>query len=100
MRQGLNEEVTQDAINKVYDLYNDNYPEADRDLKAIGTALNRISTLFSSGPLLPKFFKSQVHFYPLVINVMNTKWKKSSVPTLVEKMGKFIVDYERSGAKI
>lgn len=66
-RVGLQGEITQKAINGLYDQFNDRYSQKNSDIEKCNNTLKFIDDIFSTNDDIVKFFKSQVHFYPLFI---------------------------------
>ena len=66
-RVGLQGEITQKAINGLYDQFNDRYAQKNSDIEKCNNTLKFIDGIFSMNDDIVKFFKSQVHFYPLFI---------------------------------
>jgi Protein of unknown function DUF262 len=71
IRSGVEAEVTQAAINRMYDSYNDNYPERESDFATIVAILSKIDILFRASEKAKKFFRSGVHLYPLFVAVFH-----------------------------
>ena len=67
IRSGVEAEVTQAAINRMYDSYNDNYPERENDFATMVAILTKIDILFRKSEKARKFFRSAVHLYPLFV---------------------------------
>ena len=67
LRFGLESEVSQRAINRAYDLFNDEYQEAQSDFDLVASILNIASQIFEQDTAIAEFFATPVHFYPLFI---------------------------------
>jgi uncharacterized protein with ParB-like and HNH nuclease domain len=97
LRQGLDADLTQAALNEAYDLYNDKYPEEKEDIKTFESILGICEKLFTKGPTLARFFKNQVHFYPLFVTLYSARVRKTqiNVTSTARKMASFIDEYQR-----
>lgn len=63
VRSGFEDETTQSAINKMYDMFNEAYPFRDADISAISQTLNLLDIfLMEQGGLLPTLRK-KTHLY-------------------------------------
>lgn len=67
LRSGMDEDVTQNNLNKAYDLYNEAYEEFGEDRAIFLKLLKQISILFEQVPNSTEFFRRQTHLYTLII---------------------------------
>lgn len=65
MKQGIQEDIRNSNINTVYDLYNDDYPDRDSDIKRFKLVLGQIDLIIESNLERIKILRRQVHFYSL-----------------------------------
>jgi hypothetical protein len=65
IRMGIAEETSQSAINKIYDQYNEEYPEADEDKNLFLSLLAIISKIIKNKENLEFISKRKTHFYTL-----------------------------------
>lgn len=65
LRNGIESEITQKAINKMYDLFNDEYKEKESDYNTIVSILNEIQTIIDYDPNILKALTKTTHFYTL-----------------------------------
>lgn len=65
LRNGIESEITQTAINKMYDLFNDEYKEKTSDYDTIVLILNEIQTIIDYDPNTLKALSKTTHFYTL-----------------------------------
>ncbi|MFL9670403.1 DUF262 domain-containing protein [Variovorax sp. AB1(2024)] len=63
IRSGFEDETTQSAINKMYDLYNDSYPQIDADIASIEAALSILNELLARSAYLQTPWKKKTHLY-------------------------------------
>lgn len=67
LRLGIEEETTQSSINRVYDLYNETYPEADSDKEVLLAVLNLLRKLIEGKDHCLEIVKKKTHFYALFV---------------------------------
>ncbi|WP_168398053.1 GmrSD restriction endonuclease domain-containing protein [Acinetobacter indicus] len=65
MKQGIQEDVTENNLNKIYDLYNDDYPDQEEDINRFDSLLTYISKIIDEIQTRKKFLKKAVHLYSL-----------------------------------
>lgn len=63
MRSGFEDETTQSAINKMYDLFNETYPEKDADIAQIDMTLKLLDDVLTLEPALKATFQKKTHLY-------------------------------------
>lgn len=66
-RKGIEEDTTQSALNKVYDQYNENYPEAATDRTEFENVIRTLNKLSESNENLKAAFKSKTHLYTIFL---------------------------------
>ncbi len=67
LRLGIEEETTQSSINRVYDLYNETYPEAEDDKELLISVLNLLRKIIRERPSILDIIKKKTHFYTLFV---------------------------------
>lgn len=67
LRLGIEEETTQASINRVYDLYNESYPEADDDKDLFFKILDVLIDIASEKEFTSDIMKRKTHFYTLFV---------------------------------
>lgn len=65
MKQGIQEDIRNDNINTIYDLYNDSYPSRDEDIKRFESVLDQIGVVIEGNTERSKLLRRQVHLYSL-----------------------------------
>lgn len=65
LRNGIESETTQKTINKMYDLFNEEYTEKETDYKMIVSILNEIQAIIDYDPNTLKALSKTTHFYTL-----------------------------------
>ena len=63
VKSGFEDETTQSAINKMYDLYNENYPTAAADVAQIEKTLSLLETVITFRPYLKQPLTKKTHLY-------------------------------------
>ena len=63
VRSGFEDETTQSAINKMYDLLNDFYPDKNEDIAQISDTIELIDFVISKNPSLATTLQRKTHFY-------------------------------------
>lgn len=65
LRNGIESEITQTAINKMYDLFNDQYEEKTADYNTVVAILNEIQSIIDYDPNTLKVLNKTTHLYTL-----------------------------------
>ncbi|ELI8201592.1 DUF262 domain-containing protein [Yersinia enterocolitica] len=67
IRMGIEEETTQSAINKAYDQFNEEYPEAGKDLSVFEDIIAVLDKLLENAEHTKEIAKKKTHLYSLFI---------------------------------
>jgi hypothetical protein len=67
LRMGIEEETTQLSINKVYDLYNEEYLAADEDYETFVKGINIIHVIAQHSKYTKEIIKKKTHLYALFV---------------------------------
>jgi uncharacterized protein with ParB-like and HNH nuclease domain len=96
LRSGVETEVTQKAINRMYDTYNEVYNEKDADYTASVKILGEISEIFALNSTVAKFFKSNVHLYPLFVVISERVLSNATIDyrAAAERLSEFSEGYQ------
>ncbi len=65
IRSGFEDETTQAAINKIYDLLNEDYPDKDENIIKINIVLQSIDSVLELHPELATHLQKKTHFYSI-----------------------------------
>lgn len=65
MKKGITEDISNANLNQVYDLYNDDYPDKEKDREKFESILDAIQEIISSNTERMRFLRRQVHMYSL-----------------------------------
>lgn len=65
MKQGIQEDIRNNNLNTIYDLYNDNYPSKDDDIERFQSVLDQIDVVMERNKERSKILRRQVHLYSL-----------------------------------
>jgi len=74
-RMGIGEETTQENYNRIYDMYNDEYEEKEKDRELFKEILFMIESILKSEKSL-KFLRKKTHLYTLLIVTYNLHRKE------------------------
>lgn len=93
-RFGIEEEVTQAAINKAYDTFNEEYEDYENDGALFRELIEDILKFSRSSEIVAKFLKRKVHFYTLFNIVYYLKRQNIDIDEgIIEKYENFIMIY-------
>ncbi|AZQ44430.1 DUF262 domain-containing protein [Nonlabens ponticola] len=65
MKKGIGEDIGNANLNQIYDLYNDEYPDKEKDKSKFTSIIDEIHKIIDSNTERIKILKRQVHFYTL-----------------------------------
>jgi len=65
MKKGISEDIANNNLNQIYDLYNDEYPDKEKDQDKFESILEEIEVLINTNIDRMKLLRRQVHFYSL-----------------------------------
>lgn len=65
MKKGISEDIGNTNLNQIYDLYNDKYPDKEKDEETFESILIEIERIINSNFERMKMLGRQVHFYSL-----------------------------------
>lgn len=65
MKQGIQEDIRNNNLNTIYDLFNDNYPTKEADITRFEAVINQIDRVIDGNEERTKILRRQVHFYSL-----------------------------------
>lgn len=65
MKEGIQEDINNLNLNKIYDLYNDEYPTKNEDISKFKSIILTINSIIDGNSEREKVLKRQVHFYTL-----------------------------------
>ncbi|MDK1682642.1 DUF262 domain-containing protein [Acinetobacter terrestris] len=95
MKQGIQEDVTEKNLNQIYDLYNNNYPDKDDDIKRFDELLNFIDIIIDGQEMRQKVIKRSVHLYSLFTALYElTLDDNQLVESHIENYRNFIDNYD------
>lgn len=96
LRKGIDSEISQKAINDVYDLYNQTYDEKDEDKHIIEEILNEICRIVNYNPTSLKFISKTTHLYTLfTLTYYIIKQNTHYTTEQMDKYCMFIKEYEK-----
>lgn len=65
MKLGIDEEITSKNINRIYELFNDEYPNKENDIVMFTKVISAIDTIIENNTYRQSFLSSKVHLYSL-----------------------------------
>ncbi|MCD9526534.1 DUF262 domain-containing protein [Photobacterium carnosum] len=102
IRMGIEQDNSQRSINKAYDQYNENYPEADDDRALVNDILGVMNTLISGRETLTSVIKKKGHLYYIFVisyHILNLQTIRVVDTTLVaNKLEEFFIIYENNNS--
>lgn len=95
VRLGIEEETTQISINRVYDLYNENYPESEDDKKLVLETLEILREIATNKDHILDIIKRKTHFYTLFVYSYYIKAanKTGAIQTISEALNEWYHHY-------
>ncbi|MGR5152480.1 DUF262 domain-containing protein [Photobacterium swingsii] len=94
MKQGLQEDITNDNLNRIYDLYNDEYPSKSDDIERFKQVLNSIELMLDNSIERASILKRQVHLYTLFTVVYEFTLDQELSMQQIENYRSFIDNYD------
>ena len=99
MKQGIQEDVTEKNLNKIYDLYNNNYPEKDDDIRRFDELIGFIDIIIDGQEARQKVLKRSVHLYTLFTALYELTLDGNQLTDLqIGNYRKFIDNYDNNDA--
>jgi len=95
LRRGMIEESLS-SVNETYDMYNDNYDEADRDIAQLTRFFDGLNIVYFLSERVKSFFSRQVHLYTLFCLDQALTERKIDKSTVWTKLDAFVEAYERN----
>ncbi len=100
LRMGIEQDNSQRSINKAYDQYNENYPEASDDRIIFNEVLNIVSQLIDGNATLESVIKKKGHMYFIFVLayyfLQLGKSKAIDMRTIGSKLENFFEIYEKN----
>jgi uncharacterized protein with ParB-like and HNH nuclease domain len=96
VRSGFEDETTQAAINKMYDLFNEDYPDKHFDIKQIADTVEIIDQVINQHPALATILRKKTHFYSVFTLCYAAKeYKNMNVDVLSDSLERWFSWHER-----
>ena len=95
MKLGIDEEITSKNINRIYELFNEEYPNKDKDKEIFIKITNEINKIIDSSISRKSFLNGKVHLYSLftfIYSIIISDKVLTDIQT--EKYRSFIDNYE------
>lgn len=97
LRMGISEDTNQASINKAYDLFNEKYPQANKDFKDIQNTLDTLDFLASGSKFTKQFISKKTHLYTLFIFgyfVVSNKFSLAKKNQVKKNLDKWFSSYD------
>lgn len=95
MKQGIQEDIRNNNLNTIYDLYNDSYPSKDDDIERFKSVLDQIDVVMERNKERSKILRRQVHLYSLFTAVYEVTIDQSKLSIKqVKNYRDFIDNYD------
>lgn len=97
IRSGIEEETTQAALNRIYDQYNESYPEADNDRDVLVSTLSVVDQLIGNEEYVSQIVRKKTHFYTLFVYgyyVLQKKIDSTLLDGVAKKLNEWYKKYE------
>lgn len=65
MKLGIDEEITSKNINRIYELFNEEYPDKEKDIETFTKVTDTLDQIIDNNTYRQTFFSSKVHLYSL-----------------------------------
>lgn len=76
LKKGIEEDISNKNLNQIYDLYNNDYPDKDKDKHKFNEIIDEIDRIIDNNEERIKILKRQVHFYSLftvIFDLLNSQ---------------------------
>jgi len=94
MKQGLQTDIANENLNRIYDLYNDDYPSKVEDVTRFNEVLAAIESILDNSLDRAKVLKRQVHLYTLFTVVFELTLDSQLTEEQIENYRMFIDNYD------
>jgi len=94
LRNGIDSEITQKTINKMYDLYNENYDEKENDYNMVKNILDIVQTVIDYNINSKSTIIKTTHFYTLfTLTYLFASQSKTYSEEQLSKLSNFYIKY-------
>lgn len=94
MKEGIQEDINNINLNKIYDLYNDYYPNKESDISKFKSIIDIIDGIIDGQNGRAQILKRNVHFYTLFTTVYELTLDKGLTAEQKKNYCKFIDNYD------
>jgi len=92
---GIDEEITSTNINRIYELFNETYPDKDKDVVSFENTVGVIDDIIDNNSYRQSFLNSKVHLYSLFTLIHGLLLSKKAVSkSQIENYRNFIDNYD------
>ncbi|MBN8571677.1 MAG: DUF262 domain-containing protein [Ignavibacteria bacterium] len=97
MKLGIDEELTSKNINKIYELFNEHYPDKESDKRMFVKITKNIDSIINNESERQKFLNRKVHLYTLINVVFEILLNYTSLSQVqIERYRNFIDNYDNT----
>lgn len=95
MKLGIDEEITSKNINRIYELFNEEYPNKEKDKELFIKITNEINKIIDSNAFRKSFLNGKVHLYSLFTFIYSVIISDKVLTDIqIEKYRSFIDNYD------
>lgn len=95
MKLGIDEEITSKNINRIYELFNEEYPNKEKDIEMFSSVISVIDKIIENNSYRQSFLSSKVHLYSLFTFIYGIVLSgKAVTKEQIEKYRNFIDNYD------
>lgn len=101
MKLGIEEEITSKNINRIYELFNETYPNKEKDIEVFTQVISVIDSIIEGNSYRQSFLSSKVHLYSLfnfVYGILITG--KTLTTKQIENYRNFIDNYDNDAVLV
>lgn len=92
MKLGIDEEITSKNINKIYELFNDEYPNKEKDVEMFKSVISSIDEIIDGNTYRQSFLSSKAHLYSLFTLILSILVSGKSIAKEQVKKYRNIID--------
>lgn len=101
MKLGIDEEITSKNINRIYELFNEEYPNKEKDIEMFSSMILVIDQIIEKNSYRQSFLSSKVHLYSLFTFIYAIVVSgKAVTKEQIEKYRNFIDNYDNDDVLI
>jgi hypothetical protein len=100
-RKGISEDTTQDTINRIYDIYNNEYAESRVDKDMFDAIAQEVDAIINNDNTVRIFLKKHTHLYSLFVALYVTVSRNKNITmTQVDQYKNFVTCYHEANTQL